>query len=199
MANSSVKVSVLRIITVAGVFYGIFTLIGESLPNRVQSETLVIIPDWPRELPKESHRAHSPQGLSLVAPEGWMAELDGSDLKLTPFEDHPLRSSITVREVRDRFRHPVPLPMNGQFQDGKAFVSIQHIRSTHFDPVCHQGRVVFERNEKLYELTFRTYRHFTGHLPELVQLYLETFEVRPPTSLVVEAPEANAQLADRRL
>jgi len=177
MTMPSVKVSALRLLTVAIVLVLTINWVRNRERGSSENAQLNIEDDWPTTLPDEENRIRAFDGTSIVAPEGWFATIGRSSLELTAPGPSAFRSQFCVTKVDDPFKHQRPLPRTCLFQDSHACVRILHIDTHPLSPTVHEANVVVQRNGELYELSFRTYKHFTKRVPDRIWNYLETFEL----------------------
>ena len=183
MTMPSVRVSILRLLSVAVVLTVGMHLVGERFQQSLQESRLKAQNDWPTSLPHEANRIHAFNGTSFIAPEGWVANVGADSIELTSSQPVLNPSSFVIREVEDPFRHPRPLPRTHLYQETHACVKILHSRSTPYDPVRHEAHIILEHDARLYEISFLTYKKFTRQVPERIWNYLETFQTADSEAL----------------
>lgn len=176
MTTPSVRVSILRIVCVASVLSLGMGWIGHRIHESLRATEIEVKNDWPTALPQEENRVRAFNGMSMVAPVGWFSTIAEDSIEVEAPGTDLCRSKFRIEAVKDPYRHQRPLPRTSLFQEGHACVKILHVKTTPTDPYVHEAKVIVEREGSLYELTFSTYKHFTGHIPGRIWNYLETFE-----------------------
>lgn len=185
MTRPPVRVSVFRLVTVAALLVLAMNRLGHKIRESIDKQAS-IVEDWPTTLPDESRRVYSLEGLSIIRPDGWDATVSEDSIKLVGPETPPgylSASEIRVNRVYDPYRHPRPLPRTTPFQNQRACLKILHVRSSPQEPVWHEAHVILKQNDEIYEVIFRSHKHFTKRVPDRVWEYLETFQYRDSNSL----------------
>lgn len=177
MTTPSVRVSILRVFCVASVLTLGMSWVGHRIHESVQTSQLEIRNDWPTSLPEEDNRVRAFNGISMIAPKGWYTTISEDTIKVESPQTNDRHSEFLVGQVKDPYKHPTPLPRTNLFQDGHACVKILHVKTTPSDPARHEAHVIVNREGALYEISFTTYKHFSGRIPDRIWNYLETFEL----------------------
>lgn len=177
MTSPSVRVSIVRVLCVASVLTLGMRWVGNRIHESMQSTKIEFENDWPTSIPTEANRVRAFNGVSMIAPEGWYATISEDTVEVEAPGTGNHNSVFRVTTVKDPYRHQRPLPRTNLFQEGHACVKILHIKTSVTDPTLHEAQVVVDRDGTLFEVSFSTYKHFTGHIPDRIWNYLETFEV----------------------
>ncbi len=136
--------------------------------------------DWPNSMPAESNRVYSPDGFSMIVPEGWRSGARATYISACSGASDPYSTQLWVEKGISKFSQPQPLPANASFQGTDAYQQNRIVRSAKGARPFFESKIFIQRHGELFQIRVRTWRRpLPSTVPDSLRRYIETFSYSP--------------------